>query len=295
MAEKQLCPGCDSPLRRESREEAPRLTQYKRKWQRAMLGLNAVYVAIIIAAWSLGWPADPLTGGWRLWLVDVVFCTLFGIDYYNRMRFCAADDRVRYAFQLDNLLDIVVIMSPLPALFGLTSLGALRVLRLLKSGWSVVGRMRPTVHDDMRRLFTQQNIRYALNLAVTVSIVAFAIVYSAETAARPTPGIPGSRVASVSPGHTIGDPFDGAWWLVETVTTVGYGDTQIETTLGRVAAMVIMAIGIVVFGLATAWVASIFVGKEDDREHQEILNAVWELKGILGGQPRPEAPAEDVT
>jgi voltage-gated potassium channel len=64
------------------------------------------------------------------------------------------------------------------------------------------------------------------------------------------------RHAAGSNIHTLGD---SVWWSLVTVTTVGYGDYYPVTTLGRIAAVLIMATGILTLAVVTAQVASSFV------------------------------------
>jgi voltage-gated potassium channel len=64
------------------------------------------------------------------------------------------------------------------------------------------------------------------------------------------------RHASGSNIHTLGESL---WWAMVTVTTVGYGDYYPVTFLGRIAALFIMATGILTLAVITAQVASSFV------------------------------------
>lgn len=54
---------------------------------------------------------------------------------------------------------------------------------------------------------------------------------------------------------------DSLWWGFVTSTTVGYGDIYPVTSIGRFIAMLVMLIGIGIFGFITASVASILVEK----------------------------------
>ena len=60
---------------------------------------------------------------------------------------------------------------------------------------------------------------------------------------------------------------DAFWWAFVTMTTVGYGDRFPVTPWGRIVAMVLMAVGVGVFGVLTSYLASAFVA--DTQAEQE--------------------------
>ena len=61
-----------------------------------------------------------------------------------------------------------------------------------------------------------------------------------------------------SPGATIVTLSDGVWWSVETVTTVGYGDYYPTTELGKGLAMVLMVLGVTLYGVLAGNLAVLF-------------------------------------
>jgi voltage-gated potassium channel len=66
--------------------------------------------------------------------------------------------------------------------------------------------------------------------------------------------------------------WDGVWWAIQTVTTVGYGDTPVTTDGGRVIAIRLMVTGIGFVAVLTAAAAERFVRsrrEEDARAHEE--------------------------
>jgi voltage-gated potassium channel len=77
----------------------------------------------------------------------------------------------------------------------------------------------------MRVLFSPNGVRYA---AMTTSFLVL---------------IGGASFAAVEK-HQHLSAWDGFYWAVTTVTTVGYGDIQPKTDAGRVIAMCVMAAGI---------------------------------------------------
>ena len=68
---------------------------------------------------------------------------------------------------------------------------------------------------------------------------------------------------------------DALWWAVVTITTVGYGDLTPASTGGRIAAGLLMFIGIGVVGVVTGLVASVMLDDtEEEAELRRRLDAI---------------------
>jgi len=65
-------------------------------------------------------------------------------------------------------------------------------------------------------------------------------------------------IVEKDPASNIKSAEDAIWWSLVTVTTVGYGDKFPVTTEGRVIGVVLMFVGVGLFGTFTAYVASWF-------------------------------------
>ena len=63
-------------------------------------------------------------------------------------------------------------------------------------------------------------------------------------------------------GSNIRSVWDGIWWAVVTVATVGYGDRFPVSVGGRIVGFVLMFFGVGMMSLLTATIASIFVEKK---------------------------------
>lgn len=70
--------------------------------------------------------------------------------------------------------------------------------------------------------------------------------------------------------------WDGIWWAVVTVTTVGYGDLHPKDVEGRLIAIVVMLFGIGFLSVLTATVASKFV--EQDTGSDEVLETLRRIE-----------------
>jgi voltage-gated potassium channel len=78
-----------------------------------------------------------------------------------------------------------------------------------------------------------------------------------------------------------GSQWDGVWWAVVTVTTVGYGDLTPKTVQGRLVGMVLMFTGIAFLALLTAAIASRWVKQERSEEREEAEQQRKELMETL--------------
>jgi len=109
-----------------------------------------------------------------------------------------------------------------------------------------------------RRLTSGDSLRIASILTVTAIIVAGA--------------------AQSATSHDFDSLWDGVWWAIETVSTVGYGDIYPSTVQGRLIALVLMFVGIGFLSLLTAAVASRFVKQERGEEHEEVMETLRQIQ-----------------
>jgi voltage-gated potassium channel len=145
---------------------------------------------------------------------------------------------------------IIVLTPPfLPA--GLQAARVFRLLRLLRL-------LRLTI--IVRRLLSTEGVRDAAVFA-GLTILGGGIAFSA--------------IEKTHHGHAI-SAWDGVWWAVTTVTTVGYGDFYPVTTGGRILGIVVMLVGIGFVAILTAAAAARFARVTDTAESERL-----EMKATL--------------
>jgi voltage-gated potassium channel len=131
----------------------------------------------------------------------------------------------------------------------------------------------------LRRLLSLEGMKYAAMVAVGTIIVG------------------GAVFASVEQDQKI-SAWDGIWWAITTVTTVGYGDIYPHSTSGRIIGITIMLIGIGFVALLTAFIADRFInlGAETEAKEDLILaelraiNARLDELELRGGGPAGDDP-----
>ena len=139
-------------------------------------------------------------------------------------------------------------------------------------------------------LFSARAIRGARRLVN----VDFLIVYALGIVV-----IAATVVTGVERGNDIDSFPDALWWAVVTTTTVGYGDMTPATGWGRIMAIMLMLVGIGLFGGLTANFASTLFRTEENSEasSEQILNEMKELREEVrtlrqnvsaSAQPEPE-------
>ena len=77
---------------------------------------------------------------------------------------------------------------------------------------------------------------------------------------------------------------EALWWTIVTMTTVGYGDYVPTTISGRLLAVVLMFLGVGLFGVLTSFLASAFATparEAREEEFAEIRKELTEIKQML--------------
>ena len=152
-------------------------------------------------------------------------------------------------------LDVAIIVLTIPLLGK--ALAWLRLARLLRLARFVVIVARALQAEH--RLTSGDSLRVAAILTVTAIIIAGAA----------------QRTVAAGEFTTL---WDGVWWAVVTVTTVGYGDLYPKSVGGRLIGMALMFVGIGFLSLLTAAVASRFVREERGEEHVELMETLRQIQ-----------------
>jgi voltage-gated potassium channel len=174
--------------------------------------------------------------------IDNAICIIFLIDFFYRL--IKSDNKV--GFMKWGWIDLI---SSIPA-FGYFRAGrALRLIRLLR----ILRAFRSTkvlMHYVFRRR-AYGAMTTAVIIAILMLLFSSIAILQVETAEN-------SNIKSAE---------DAIWWAYVTITTVGYGDKFPVTTEGRMIAMVLMTVGVGLFGTFAGFVASWFV--EDKTKSEE--------------------------
>ena len=181
------------------------------------------------------WDVAAAAMNWLTW-------SAFLLEFVLMMR--VVEDR--WAWIKSHPLDVAILVFTPPFLPAtLQAARAFRLLRLLRLVRGAV---------IARRLLSTEGVRDAAILAVLTVLgggAAFAAVESEQGMSA----------------------WDGVWWAITTVTTVGYGDYAPTTTAGRILAMGVMFVGIGFVAILTAAAAERFIRsrREDQRELREEI------------------------
>ena len=172
----------------------------------------------------------------------------------------------RRGWMRHHVLEIALVLFTPP--FGPAALQGARVLRLLRLLRLVVA------GSVMRRLVSPEGLRQAALFTLLLILAAAGAFQAVENGHHPQP-------------ITL---WDGLWWAVETVTTVGYGDIYPVTDAGRVIAMIVMLSGIGFVALLTGSIAQRFLsGSEAEQREDELMGHLRDISARLERLERLDA------
>jgi voltage-gated potassium channel len=110
------------------------------------------------------------------------------------------------------------------------------------------------------------------------------------------------KIESTVPGANITTASDAIWYIIVTMSTVGYGDQYPITNAGRVLGTVIIIIGVGIFGTLTGYLANLFLaprraaaeqaGEPGQPEQPTVQTRLTELKELITQQQAAVAELE---
>ena len=89
-----------------------------------------------------------------------------------------------------------------------------------------------------------------------------------------------------------GSIWVGMWWVLETVTTVGYGDYTPKAVLGRLVSAAVMLWGVAFLAIITAAITSVFVARA---QRERALGEAQEEAPVMAGLLRVDQQLADLT
>lgn len=231
-----------------------------------------VIPAILIEALATN-PTIISVGQWLNWIIWVVFAA----EFFTLVT-VAVDRRT---FVRKSWLEVAIVILTFPVIFIVASnfqmVGAARLARLLRlTRFAVVMSL---AGKTVTRIFSKRGLTYIVGITLILAI-GFGILYGL-----------------IEEGGSV---FDGIWWALVTITTVGYGDFFPVTTAGRIVGGLLMVVGIGFVATLTATVAAHFMDDVDshlsdsmEALHDDVRILNSRLEGMQETLDRLVSPGGD--
>ena len=182
--------------------------------------------------------------------VEMVTVMIFCVEYALRIwtaDYLYPDEKkekavVRFLFSYDGVIDLLTILP----FFFLSGFVAFRMLRVVR----IFHLFRVNAKYDSFHVITtilnekKDQILSSVFIILILMMASSLCMYSAEHDVQP---------------EQFRNAFDGIWWSVATLLTVGYGDIYPITTIGKCMAIIIGFLGVGVVAIPTGIISAGFV------------------------------------
>jgi voltage-gated potassium channel len=178
-------------------------------------------------------------------IVDTGLCFVFFADFLGRLR--NADSKSGYFFRHLGWLDLLGSL-PFPGLRIARVFRVTRVARLIHAV-GIKTLVNKVLHDRAgSALYTV--------LILSVLVIQYGSMFELVTNRS-------------SPSANITTASDAVWYTIVTITTVGYGDKYPVTNPGRIVGVLIMIVGVGLFGVLTGFLANAFLAPASEKPEQQ--------------------------
>jgi len=202
------------------------INRHEVAWELAFAGFAIFFVALAFV------PVDAVSED-TLNALEWAITAIFAAEFLSRL--WAA--RSRSAYVRGHWIDLISVVPPA------RWLRPFRLLRLLRLVRAFAGVGRAMTH--VNRLANHRGLLWMVVAWIAVMVLTSVAFYAAEN------GI----------NAAVKSPLDALWWGLVTMTTVGYGDIAPRTDEGRIAAAVLLILGIALYSAIIASITSYFVGQ----------------------------------
>jgi len=178
-------------------------------------------------------------------IVDTGLCFVFFADFLGRLR--AAESKSGYFFRQLGWLDLLGSL-PFPGLRIARVFRVSRVVRLVRAvGMKTL--INKMLHD-----------RAGSALYTVLILVVIVIQYGSMFELVTNRNAPSANIQTAS---------DAVWYTIVTITTVGYGDKYPVTNPGRIVGVLIMIVGVGLFGVLTGFLANTFLSPNENKPEEK--------------------------
>ena len=178
-------------------------------------------------------------------IVDTGLCFVFFADFLGRLR--AAESKSGYFFRQLGWLDLLGSL-PFPGLRIARVFRVARVVRLVRAvGMKTL--INKVLHD-----------RAGSALYTVLILVVIVIQYGSMFELVTNRNAPSANIQTAS---------DAVWYTIVTITTVGYGDKYPVTNPGRIVGVLIMIVGVGLFGVLTGFLANTFLSPNENKPEEK--------------------------
>ncbi|WP_460569626.1 ion transporter [Humibacter soli] len=184
-----------------------------------------------------------------LWVMNALFSMIFLGDFLFRI--FTAPSAAHYFFIGYGWADLFASL-PFPQLKVLRVFRLIRVFRLMRQLGP--GRIWATLIHD------RANSALMTLLLMGILVLQFGSLWIL-------------RVEEHAKGANITTASDALWYVIVTISTVGYGDQYPVTNAGRIIGSFIIVVGVGIFGTFTGYLANLFLGPSKNAEKSDDTSA----------------------